>query len=154
MREKDVYLKMLQDNFDDVKDVNVILDIAFPILFMFTANDNKVYLAYVTKMNRRKHILDVLFFETSYNIIYELLSGNVSLAETFNKSKYALHYDSNYVNKNPNSATDNVVDDATDINKLFPDDSFYMTDILPNRVDIEPLKRFVKEQIVKEQITK
>ena len=57
------YLEKVHFNY--INNLETILDIDFPILFTFNANGNKTYLAYVTKFERRKGILDILFFPST-----------------------------------------------------------------------------------------
>lgn len=135
IRDNTTFKTLLQKNFDFIRDTDILLEVDFPILFSFDA-DNKSYLAYVTDFKRRKKFLEILFVETNNHTLLELVSEEISLRNALTK----------FNNKLVSSATCTDVS-MNDILSKLPEDDFYLTELLPNRVDIVDKRRIFKQKI-------
>lgn len=136
LRNNGTFDMLLGQNFEFVRSLDVLLEVDFPILFSFDADDNKSYLAYVLNFKRRKKVLDILFVETNNQTLLDLLSEKMSLKQalTATTQKYI--------------TSEGVLDPTTEklIDQL-PDDDFYITELLPNRVDVLEKQMIFRERI-------
>ncbi|PER97019.1 hypothetical protein [Bacillus cereus] len=136
VRSISTFDRRLGENFKFIRSVDVLLEVDFPLVFSFDADDNKNYLAYVLKFKRRKKILELLVVETNYQILLDLASQKISLKQalTINTQKYI---------------TDEGILEASpqDLLEQLPDDDFYLTELLPNRIDISEKKGIFAEKL-------
>ncbi len=132
LRNINTFDERLSQYFRLIRNVETLLEVDFPLVFSFEADDNKSYLAYVLNFKRRKKILEMLVVETNYQILHDLSSQRVSLKQALiaPTQKYITN--------------DGLVETLPqDYLEQLPDDDFYLTELLPNRVDISVIhKRF------------
>lgn len=123
------FSELLSSHFEFIRDVEVLLEVDFPIIFSFSAAD-KQYLAYVTEFKRRKKSLNVLYVETDYETLLELVSQNISVKDALLKKSGGLL-------SKKESLLENELDlNASTLISLLPKDTFYLSELLPNQVDI------------------
>lgn len=134
IRREIAFCNVLKKNFKFIRNIEILLEVNFPLLFTFNANDNKNYLAYVVDFKRRKKVLNIMYTETDDETIYELLSQQISLRKALTK----------YNKKTIYSYGLECIEYA-DPDSVLPDDDFYLTELLPNNVDIV-LKKYLLQK--------
>lgn len=145
-----MYLKIEQDasnmiskNFNFIRNVEVLLDVDFPLLFSFNTiekNVEKTYLAYVLEFKRKTRrsdkMLEMYIVETTSETILNLLSQQINLRTALASN--------NKLCINLNEILDA---DSVEIQSKLPRETFFLTKLLPNRIDIEDKKNMFKEKL-------
>lgn len=136
IRNDITFCNLLSTDFEFIRNVEVLLEVDFPLVFSFNANDNKLYLAYVLNYKRRKKTLNILYVETNYQALHELLNKEISLKSVLTQSTIKTLYSHNKY-------------DMTDFELLevLPKDNFFLTELLPNKIDIVYQRYKVKKQL-------
>lgn len=128
---------ILGNNYKYIRNYNIILDVEFPILFTFESN-NKLFLVYVLEYKRIKKKFEFFITETKYDHIIELINQKRSL----NSILYSDLENSWCVN------TKNITQDINDeILKKLPQKEFYISPLLPNKIDLEETQLLIKNNI-------
>ncbi|WP_217597871.1 hypothetical protein [Cohnella sp. GbtcB17] len=134
IRNELAFNRILSHDFEFIRNIEVLLEVNFPLVFSFDANENKKYLAYVVDFKRRKKILNIMFVETSNETLYDLLDQNISLRTALTKNRpYIVYSDGKEI--------------YDDINELLPKDNFLLTELIPNSIDIVSKKQRIKYEL-------
>ncbi|RAI85647.1 hypothetical protein DET54_1212 [Paenibacillus pabuli] len=122
IRSEITFNKVMNREFDFIRNIEVLLEVNFPLIFSFEANE-RMYLGYVLDFKIRKKILNIMIVETDDETIYGLLDQKISLNRALTRRKpYIIYSDKEEIYQ--------------DINKVLPDENFLLTELLPNSVDI------------------
>jgi len=117
---------ILTKHYCNIKNIKVLLDIVFPILLCFE-NDNKYYICYIITFNKRKNIINMLVTETTRDDLLNIIHQKTNVRKTFvDKTVYYISNDHclfREINKK-------------ELKDLLPDEYFFLSDLLPNKVDI------------------
>lgn len=138
IRNEISFSNILRKNFEFIRNIEVLFEVSFPLVFSFEANENKKYLAYVLDFKRRKKVLNIMFVETNNELLYDLLNQNISLRAALTKNEpHILYLDSNELYDN--------------VNEVLPKDNFLITELMPNNVDIVSKRRQIAFELESEK---
>lgn len=137
------FLNMIEEKFNFIRDIEILLDIDFPLLFSFNAiekNTEKTYLAYVLEFKKKRRsydkVLEMYIAETDSNTIVNLLEQEISLRKALSVQN-TLHF-----------TLDKILDATSfETQSKLPKETFYLTKVLPNRIDIDETKIVFQEKI-------
>jgi hypothetical protein len=128
--------QIIRRDYNLVRDVEVLLHVNFPILFTFVSDVDKTYIAYVVKYKKRSGNLELICLETDNQTIYGLVSQRISIKNAFNKN------DVRYL------STTEVTRAEIELSAILPSDDFYLTELLPNTVDITQKRKKILNKLL------
>lgn len=130
--------------FKFVRNINIIFDIDFPILFTFEARD-VVYLAYTVDYSPLKLVAKVIVVPSSLKSVLELVTERKSIQSVLIENDNFTILNMNI--KKKNLEIQEVL--KSEVEEYFPSNNFMLTKVVPNRINLTALSRYLEEETMR-----
>lgn len=126
----------LQNHFPTMHNTELLFVIEFPILLSFETDDNRVFLAYTLDYGHYKKDIRLFITETNYFTLIKLASGKLSITEALTNKDYQFI-----------STNEEITPSLEELRSQLPENDFYITEILPNFVDLSKKESIFKKRL-------